>query len=374
MSLRATKWAWSVPGLKTDERFVLLALADKHFDRDGLCKPSKGVATIAEMTGYSHYGASKIIDRLEAKGLVRVIRRPSRTHQFVLTVDGAAPNGVGGDDDEPDPNGVEGTGAGQPPTALRPAPNGVEGCPQPGWGPTTQDCTGSTREAALRAEEAEASKQEAPTPSRPIPAPPSGHGDAPLFGSLPPPSPKAELFGEGVASVARLIAKPTAKAKPLVIAMLKAAGNDHARVLSIIREAEADPPLEPASWLMGCAKRQATKPEPRKPVLTWATMPPAGREAFDAVLEVWCLGDEAFPALPDTVAALMAEGFDGEHMVAAAKQVIHSHPFTNRLDWLPAYFAKRVREVAAERGETPRPRPPSQAPNVIALRSAQGAD
>ncbi len=216
------------------------------------------------------------------------------------------------------------------------------------------------------ATEAKASKQAPPPPAfqpslDPSLAPPA-------------PTPKAELFSAGVEAVARLTDKTTAKAKPLVIAMLKATGNDHARVLALIRQAEADPPMDAASWLMGCAKRRAETAPGRNPVLTWATMPSAAQRALDAVLEIWRLGDAEFPGMPDAVAALVAEGFDGEHMVAAAKAVMHSHPFKHRMTFLPAVFAKRVREVAAERGETPRPPPPSQALNVIPPRRAQGAD
>ena len=67
MSVRATKWAWSLT-LPTTVKFVLIALAD-HADDDGECWPSQ--SRIAEMTGLTDRTVRYVLHGLSLSGLVK---------------------------------------------------------------------------------------------------------------------------------------------------------------------------------------------------------------------------------------------------------------------------------------------------------------
>ncbi len=64
------------------------------------------------------------------------------------------------------------------------------------------------------------------------------------------PTARESLFAEGLAIVQELTGKPRNSAASLVGGWLKSAGNDHGRVLSVIRQAAEERPIEPVSWIV----------------------------------------------------------------------------------------------------------------------------
>jgi len=68
VSIRATKWAWSLQ-LPATVKLVLVALSD-HADEDGECWPSQ--ARIASMTGLTDRAVRYVMHGLKASGLIRI--------------------------------------------------------------------------------------------------------------------------------------------------------------------------------------------------------------------------------------------------------------------------------------------------------------
>lgn len=68
MSHKATHWAWSVTGISSSEKLILLALADRHNADTGDCFPS--LERIAEDTCTSRDTARRATQSLEQKGLL----------------------------------------------------------------------------------------------------------------------------------------------------------------------------------------------------------------------------------------------------------------------------------------------------------------
>ena len=68
MSHKATHWAWSVSGISSSEKLILLALADRHNADTGDCFPS--LDRIAEDTCTSRDTARRATQSLEQKGLL----------------------------------------------------------------------------------------------------------------------------------------------------------------------------------------------------------------------------------------------------------------------------------------------------------------
>ncbi len=71
MSIKAMNWAWDQV-LPVAHKIVLVALAD-HADNDGVCWP--GLASIEEKTGVKKRTLIKVVQSLEADGLIKVERR-----------------------------------------------------------------------------------------------------------------------------------------------------------------------------------------------------------------------------------------------------------------------------------------------------------
>lgn len=82
MSARATFWAWSVTGIKSSQKLVLLCLADNHNDDSGQCNPS--VAFISDKTGLNRKTILQALADLEAEGLIEGKRRFGATTNFRL--------------------------------------------------------------------------------------------------------------------------------------------------------------------------------------------------------------------------------------------------------------------------------------------------
>lgn len=78
MSIRATKWAWSLQ-LPPTVKLVLAAMAD-HADEEGECWPLQ--SRIAEMTGLGDRTVRYVIHGLKVSGLVRAISGKGRRGVF----------------------------------------------------------------------------------------------------------------------------------------------------------------------------------------------------------------------------------------------------------------------------------------------------
>ena len=76
MSFDATAWAWSVQGLTSGEKLILLALADCENSADGECHPSTN--RLSHLTGQSQSSVFKNLERLRSKGLIVSERRFKR--------------------------------------------------------------------------------------------------------------------------------------------------------------------------------------------------------------------------------------------------------------------------------------------------------
>ena len=69
-----------------------------------------------------------------------------------------------------------------------------------------------------------------------------------------------ELWQAGLPIIRELTGLPEAKARAMLGRMLKAAGDDCAKVLRAIREAADTRPVDPAAWLMAACKPQTGNP------------------------------------------------------------------------------------------------------------------
>lgn len=76
MSHLATAWAIAQRGLRPTTRVVLCAPADIHNARTGRCDPSQ--ARLVEVCEISRSGLNTHLSLLEARGLIRRIRRADR--------------------------------------------------------------------------------------------------------------------------------------------------------------------------------------------------------------------------------------------------------------------------------------------------------
>lgn len=72
MSVKAMAWAWDVTGLTTNEKFVLVALAD-HSDDRGRCWP--GQDGLAAKCCLSRESVNRICKRLDGYGLMKIGHR-----------------------------------------------------------------------------------------------------------------------------------------------------------------------------------------------------------------------------------------------------------------------------------------------------------
>lgn len=93
MSAKATFWAWSLKGLKSSQKLVLLCLADNHNGESGQCNPS--VAFIADKTGLNRKTILQALSDLERVGLIRAQKRFGTTTNFRLLT--STNFGTGGD-------------------------------------------------------------------------------------------------------------------------------------------------------------------------------------------------------------------------------------------------------------------------------------
>ena len=73
MSIIAVKNAFNVTGLKSGEKFVLVALAESHNGKTGRCFPS--IKTLAEKTSIGDRQVQRHIDSLKKCGLISVTRK-----------------------------------------------------------------------------------------------------------------------------------------------------------------------------------------------------------------------------------------------------------------------------------------------------------
>lgn len=83
MSIRATKWAWSL-ALPPTVKLVLAAMAD-HADEEGECWPLQ--TRIAEMTGLTDRAVRYVMHGLKASGLMRANTGKGRRGVFFLALD-----------------------------------------------------------------------------------------------------------------------------------------------------------------------------------------------------------------------------------------------------------------------------------------------
>jgi hypothetical protein len=81
MSFTATNAAWTVDGLNTAAKFVLVALADHRSHRTGLCCP--GNERLARHCALSLSGVKKALKELQIKGLI-AIRKLGKQRVFPL--------------------------------------------------------------------------------------------------------------------------------------------------------------------------------------------------------------------------------------------------------------------------------------------------
>lgn len=74
-------WAWKIQGLKSNEKVLLLAIADRADKESGLC-----ISPITRLSrdagGWTRQTTNKVLKRLEAHGLVRVTLRYPGTEDF----------------------------------------------------------------------------------------------------------------------------------------------------------------------------------------------------------------------------------------------------------------------------------------------------
>lgn len=84
MSAKQMGMVWDVPGLNHSEMLILLAVADSA-DHDGYCWPS--VATIAKRSRFSTRQAQRIMNALEARGLIERRARTGRSSEIWLHLD-----------------------------------------------------------------------------------------------------------------------------------------------------------------------------------------------------------------------------------------------------------------------------------------------
>lgn len=97
MSARATFWAWSITGIKSSQKLVLLCLADNHNDDSGQCNPS--VAFISDKTGLNRKTILQALADLESIGLIEGKKRFGATTNFRLKT--STENGTGKSIDKP---------------------------------------------------------------------------------------------------------------------------------------------------------------------------------------------------------------------------------------------------------------------------------
>lgn len=81
MSFDATRWAWAQQGLKSSQKLVLLALADRAGD-DQECYPS--IARIASDTGLDRKVIMSAVTELERAELIQVVRRKGAGNVYRL--------------------------------------------------------------------------------------------------------------------------------------------------------------------------------------------------------------------------------------------------------------------------------------------------
>ena len=104
MSSRQLTLVWQVRGVSASEKAVLARLADLSND-DGECWP--GQAKLGEDVGLSDRSVRRIIDRLEAAGLVSTVRvGKRRTNRYLLTLSGQNVSGGDSDPEEDEPVGI----------------------------------------------------------------------------------------------------------------------------------------------------------------------------------------------------------------------------------------------------------------------------
>jgi hypothetical protein len=106
VSIKATNWAWLVPGLTTMQRLVLVRLADRSRDGNYRCWPStEGLAHDCATTRRT---VQRTLRQLETMGAIVTSPTPGRANSYVLAVE-AMP--LGGDTVSPPPATYETRGA-----------------------------------------------------------------------------------------------------------------------------------------------------------------------------------------------------------------------------------------------------------------------
>lgn len=290
MSHRATIWAWAQDKAEGLGKFVLLALADCHNGKTGLCNPSNRL--LCRKTGLAERTVREVLAALQEAGLITRMMVPGAVCEFTLAM----------------PEGAVIKAPTRRDTPARGAPHPGATCPPPRHvaPPTPASGAGAYKEGTKKEPGIEPGRF-----ARATPVPPPEQAEIP---SLPPRelSPLDRYWREAPALLATIQGiRGDRAAHTWAGKALKAMGKRPGRAMAVIRAAAAKPDAGVA-YLQGCLKAEEAR-------LAADTAPPAAASFPDAVDGIrvepvldrcWDIlgGDSRFPRLGHTVAGWLTAG------------------------------------------------------------------
>jgi hypothetical protein len=309
VSIVASTWAWTITGISSTEKIVLLCLADHHNGSTGRCDPAiSGLINRTSLTDRTIQRALRVLARL---GLIKITSREGRSSAYQLQLEQQVPT-----------------------------PESTTGVPS--W----RGC-----------------HADAPPPSERHPTPVTVAPKPEVTGKEPgqtwvdeSANSKDRLFSVGLAMLAARASLPEARARTIIGQLLKAAGGDAGKVFAAIASAEKVRPVEPVPWLFAAIRpRRAGDPKPAMKVqeLPCEVSGWLVQAVVDKVLDELGIGDKRFPSLPMVVAGLLREGFTPDVIYAAARTICRGRAVRMQS---PSYLVAIVRNERHDYNRSPQQR------------------